>query len=370
MLAPLRDHLRPKDPSSSPLLVATKEIYFTRLSGEILPGKPGFEEARWITAEDVNVEHLLDVFTRIDADSESTWDACARFMAQLYYHKSRLVMLGPKIELLPDDHPSKPQCLFDLSALFQSVGNSTECKRLLSRSLKLWREQGNDFRVARTLTSLSDANRGMHLHEEGVQQAEEASKLFERLGEVVEQADSLIIFALSLCQANQLNAAEEAGLRAVGLLPEKGEEFRVHQCHCALGDICRFKGETKKAIYHFEKALGIASSLNTVEELFWDHFGLAWVFYEVGELASAQTHAERAKSHAFNNPYHSARAMDQQAHLWNRQRRFEDAKSEALRALDAFEKLGAVDDAEDMRKLLRELEAREPGRRWPFKWRR
>ena len=49
MLAPLRDHLRPKDPASSPLLVATKEIYFTRLTGEIHPGEPSFEETRWIT---------------------------------------------------------------------------------------------------------------------------------------------------------------------------------------------------------------------------------------------------------------------------------------------------------------------------------
>ena len=63
MLAPLRDYLRPKDPTSSPLLGATKECYFSRLLARIHPGKPGFEESRWIRSEDVNVEHLLDVFT-------------------------------------------------------------------------------------------------------------------------------------------------------------------------------------------------------------------------------------------------------------------------------------------------------------------
>jgi hypothetical protein len=79
MLAPLRDYLRPKDPTSSPLLNTTKECYFSRLSTDIDPNEPGFEESRWMMSEDVNVEHLLDVFTSIDASSEDVWDACAVF---------------------------------------------------------------------------------------------------------------------------------------------------------------------------------------------------------------------------------------------------------------------------------------------------
>ena len=34
----------------------------------------GFEEARWITSEDVNVEHLLDVSISTDPDADDTWD--------------------------------------------------------------------------------------------------------------------------------------------------------------------------------------------------------------------------------------------------------------------------------------------------------
>ena len=126
MLAPLRDYLRPEDPMSSPLLCATKELYFSRLSVYVNPGEPGFEKARWIIPEGVNVEHLLDVFTSIDAGSVDVWNACYNFMEHLYWHKARLVMLGPKIEGLPDVHPSKPGCLGYLSLLFDAVGNYVE----------------------------------------------------------------------------------------------------------------------------------------------------------------------------------------------------------------------------------------------------
>ena len=144
MLAPLRDYLRPKDPKSSPLLSTAKECYFARLSVGIDLDKPSFEESRWIMSEDVNVEHLLDIFTSIDADSKTSWDICGRFMDYIYWHKPRLVMLGPKIEALPQDHSSKAQCLWSLSWLFHSVENKVERKRLITHALVLWREQGGD----------------------------------------------------------------------------------------------------------------------------------------------------------------------------------------------------------------------------------
>ena len=74
MLAPLRDHFRPKDLTSSPLLCATRDHYFHRLSVHVNPGEPGFEEARWISTEDANVEHLLDIFTVVDTSSVEAWD--------------------------------------------------------------------------------------------------------------------------------------------------------------------------------------------------------------------------------------------------------------------------------------------------------
>ena len=103
-----------------------------------------------------------------------------------------------------------------------------------------------------------------------------------------------------------------------------------------------------------------------VKELFWVNYALADVFRGQGEFEEAQTHVEHAKSHAVTT-YLLARAMDQQARVWYGQRRLKGAKSEAVRALDAFEKLGVPRDGEYMRQLLHRIEARRPGRPWRFK---
>ena len=355
MLAPLRDYLRPKDPRSSPLLSTTKECYFTRLSVKLHPDNTDFVEARWITSEDVNVEYLLDVFTSVDGSLENVWDACARFMSHLYWFKPRLVVLGPKIEALPDNHPSKVQCLQRLSWLFSSIGNWAERKRLLVRTVKLCREQGDDHQAALALSYLSDANRQMGLNKEGAQQAREASEIFERLGDEVRQAQCLIDLAGSLYADEQLDAAEEAASRTIDLLSGKGEQTWVCEGHRLLGTVLSSKGDTEKAIHHLEVALGIASSLNWDDRVFWIHFFLAEVFSKEGRFDNAHVHIGHAKLHAANDTYNLARALRKQAGLLNEQRRLEEARSEALLALDAFEKFGATHDAEETRQLLEEI---------------
>ena len=352
MLAPLRDYLRPKDPQSSPLLSTTKECYFARLLADVDTDKPGFKESLWIVSEDVNVEHLLDIFTSVDKDLENVWDACARFMDHLYRHKQRLVVLGPKIEALPDNHPSKAQCLQGLSSLFRSVGNVVECKRLLTHALKLWRGQEDDYRVAEIMCGLSETSRRMCLHKEGIQYAKDASEILERLGNTARQAECLITLAYAFRDDGQLDAAEETASRAIVLLPEKGERLLVCQSHHILGKICHDKGDTEKAIHYFEVALEIASSLNWHVPLFSIHYSMARLFSEQGRFNDAHTHIEDAKSHAVDNPYSLAQALLLQARLWYRQSMFEEAKSEALRAHGVFEKLGATGDAERTREFL------------------
>ena len=353
MLAPLRDYLRPNNPKSSPLLCTTKERYFTRMSIKLEP--KAFEESRWITSEDANVEHLLDVFTSIDPHSDDVWDACINFMSLLYWLKKRQTVLIPRIEGLPDDHHFKPRCLFQVARLFESVGNHAERKRLFTHTLKLERERRNDDRVAYSLKELSDANRQLNLREEGVQQAKEALGIYERLGEMVGQASTLIALALLMYDDKQLNAAEEAMIRAIRLLPEKGEELRVCRSHRILGDIYRSKGEREKAIYRYEVALGMATPSNWTHHLFWTHFSLALLFIDEGKFDEASAHVEQAKSHAVNDLYHLGRGILLQARIWYQQQRHEDTKPEALHALEIFKKLGATEAARNCQDLLQNM---------------
>ena len=362
MLAPLRDYLCPKDPTSSSLLRTTKERYFSWLSIDINPDRPGFEEAQWIRSEDVNVEHLLDAFTSVDINSVDTWTACARFMRHLYWHKKRLVALGPKIKGLPDNHHSKPQCLLELSRLFDSVGNYVEYKQLLVYALRLWRERGEDIEVAETLRFVSKANQLLGLHKEGIKQVEEASGIYKRLGRLQGQIYCWQRLSRLLYGDGQPDAAKEAASRVINLPLNNAGQFPVCECYHVLGLICLSKGQTKDAINHFETALGIASPLGWHDQLFSNHYSLAELFFSENRLADAHTHIEHAKSHAIDGTYHLGRAMRLQARFWYKECKFEEAKSEASRAADVYERLGATKDLEDCKAILRDIEeaAKEP----------
>jgi tetratricopeptide (TPR) repeat protein len=295
MLAPLRAHLAPKNPDSSPLLQTTKNGYFNRLAAEINPNGPALEESRWITSEDINVEHLLDIFTSIDTNSNDTWNACANFITHLSWHKRRHTVLSQKIEGLPDDHRFKSECTFELAQLFYLVGKYADQKRLLTHMLELQRRRGSEYGVAQTLGYLSTANRPLHLYKEGIQQVEEALKIFERLGNRVRQASCLDNLALLLHTDNQLNDAEKAASDALRLLPKKGEEFLVCQSHRVLGDIYLSKGENQEAIAHFKAAGDIALSFNWNDQLFWVHYSLASLFFKEDRLDDTHTHITKAK---------------------------------------------------------------------------
>ena len=356
MLAPIRDYLSPRDPKSSSHLCTTKDHYFGRLSVEIGFGMTGFEETRWIVSEDVNVEHLLNVFTSLDANADGAWHICAHFMEHLYWHKPRQTILRPKIEGLPDDHPLKPRCLFELSRLYARVGNQTKRKQLLTHILRLERERGDDVRVAETLCRLSDVNRLLDFHEEGIQQAKEALEIAERTGDTIGQGFCWNCLAWLFFDDKQLDAAENAASRAIDLASDEGQEYLVCGSHRVLGNIYHSKGKKEKAIHHSKTALEIASPFDWHDQLFWIHHDLALLFLDEGKFGDANAHIEKAKSHAVDDEYRLGRAMQMQAVVLCRQRRLEDARSEALHALEIYDKLGAASDAGDCRDIIRRIE--------------
>jgi len=247
-------------------------------------------------------------------------------MNHLRWHKNRPTVLGPRIEQLPDDHRSKPECLYQLSWLFELIGNTVERKRLLTRALVLWRERGNDGRVAKMLSVLSHSSRIMGLYKEGIQEAGEALQIYESLDDTAGLAFCLLNLARSLCEDGQLDVAEETASRAINLLSEKDHQYQLCESYHTLGGICQSKGETDKAIHHSELVLEIASPFNWHHELVWAHSDLALLFCDEGRFDEANAHAEHAKSYSVNHAYLLGDVMYLQAWVWYCQGRLEEAR--------------------------------------------
>lgn len=339
----------------------TKERYFARIAVKLDPNLPRFRDARWISSEDTNVERLLDVFTSINSDLEGIWCTCVDFLDHLLGHKPRQTVLKAKIEELPDDHRSKPRCLFLLASLSGVIGNHVEEISLLNHAVKLERERGSGSGVALVLRNLANANRILGCYDAGVHQAREGLEIYNRLGATGGRAEFLNILARLFREDGRLDAAEEAILESIRLLSKKGKEDIVCSSHHVLGGIYCSKGEREKAIYNFEVALGIASTFDWRPFLSGVHFSLAALFLDEDGFHDAQPHLDQAKSHALGNTYNLGHATLLQARTWYRQHRLKGAAFEALHAEEIFKKLGNSQYLEICKGLLRVIRGATEG---------
>ena len=248
--------------------------------------------------------------------------------------------------------------MLGLSWLFFSVGNNVEAKKLLACMLRIGREQGNDLEVAQALRYLAYTNHIMGLHEEGIPQVKESLEICEQLGDPVGKAHSLVIFGLLLYSVKQFTVAEEAELQAIDLLQGKGEGFIVSGCHHVLSMVYGSKGEKEKAINHAKAALKLASSFNSPNLMFWNYLMLATSSYQGGRFDDANVHIECARSYTVDSLYNQGHAMEMQAKTWYQQDRLEEAKLQALGAIDAFEKLGATQKEQQCREILRMIKTK------------
>ena len=172
----------------------------------------------------------------------------------------------------------------------------------------------------------------------------------------MEEATCLEQLARALLYNGQPDAAKDAALRMIKLLPEKGEEFLLCQSHDLLGGIYRSKGEKEKSIHHYEAAISIASPFNWQHDLFWTHCAMAQLFRGQGELDDANAYIKQAKSYTADDAYNLGRGMELQAQIWYQQCRLEEARSEALGAVEIFERLGAANDGGRCGGLFRQIE--------------
>ena len=340
MLAPLRDYLRPKDPNLSPLLCLTKECYFDRLNVGEDPDTPQFVEGQWIFSEDVNVEHLLDVFTTIDVNSIRTWTVCDSFMEHLRWRKPRLIVPGLKIERLPDDHPCKLHSLFILALAYDSLANHSESKRLLTYTLELFRERGNNTMVARVLYQLANANLNANRYVEGIPQAKEASEILGRLNYTSDQMNSLQLLAFLLAKDGQADAAEEVVSHATNLSSDELSRQNLGEYHHTLGHVCLSRGDMEGAISRHEKAIEAATSLNLQADRATFLRCLVDLLLKEGRLRDAQVHLESLKLDAVNDPFSLGLARVIQVCVWRRQGRFEEAESAISRIATMYEQSG------------------------------
>jgi tetratricopeptide (TPR) repeat protein len=265
-------------------------------------------------------------------------------------------VLKSKIEGLPNDHRLKPSCLSELSMLFALIGNHTERKRLLTCALTLAKEQRDNHQVAWTLRRLSDANRWLGLHEEGIQQAKEALGIYEQLRNRAGQAYCSDNLAQLFLADDQLDSAEEAASRTIDLISEQDDEYLACQSHRILGIICGSKGKKEKAIQNLNTALEIALRCDWKDQLHYIHYHLADLLLHEREFDDAHTHIEQAKSHAAENRYKLVQAMEIRTRILYQQGMLGETTSEVLSALEIFEELGVVEGAETCRDLLRRTE--------------
>ena len=80
------------------------------------------------------------------------------------------------------------------------------------------------------------------------------------------------------------------------------------------------------------------------------------MFLDEDEPDDPLLHIKQAKSNALDNAHNLGLATAFQAEILRRQGRLKEARSEASRAVEIFEKIGASGDARACKDLLKEIE--------------
>ena len=173
-------------------------------------------------------------------------------------------------------------------------------------------------------------NRMERCCKEGIQQAEEALGIYERLGDRIGQPDALTTLAWVLFDDYQVDIAS----RAIDLVPEKkqGISYVFHTStsrHHLL-----VQEQAKTGVVPFGNSLEIAYTANWRDHLF-------------GRQGSSLSRAN-----SMRQPPRSNKA----GWIWYKQRRLVDAKSEVLGGLEIYQRFGVEGEVEGCEVLLQKIE--------------
>lgn len=112
------------------------------------------------------------------------------------------------------------------------------------------------------------------LHEKRIRVGKEASQNPERLNDAVVQAWALARLCwvqVVLRRSARQRRRDSHSSHAIDLFLERDERIYLYTCRRLLGRIYHPKNGTEKASRDFEIALGLASSFNGLNALFWIH---------------------------------------------------------------------------------------------------
>jgi len=205
---------------------------------------------------------------------------------------------------------------------------------------------------------LADTNRFLGNTQEGIGQAEEALKVFERLEEKCRQEHCLKIIAWGHIDCRQLRGVSRCVDRLFALLRNGGDKGFLRSCGRILATISVQTGNLSDTKEILESTLEVPLLLGDAHSRFWITYHLAEVYFGLGDLNGVDNQITGMKSLAqiSHDQYLLGRAMELQAKVWLKTGRFAEARLEVLLALAAYGEAGNSQNQEKCREPLKCIE--------------
>ena len=144
----------------------------------------------------------------------------------------------------------------NLALVLLRQGNFAEAEKHLQRALRLCAELHLDHGRAHVLLSLAEVNLNQGLAEQASAYARDAAALAHALGERLSEALAHQYLGTAAAAEHDFARSDAEFDTALSLLEAAESPERLVECHVAYARALRTRGETERALVHFEAALG------------------------------------------------------------------------------------------------------------------